>query len=95
MKRIRWLAAGGALLIALGAIGVLAQQGGNYEFQLYSIPGGGGESSAGGYSIHGSIGQPFAGSVEGSGWRLEGGILGGGLTATTYELYLPGLSAQP
>ena len=97
MTRTRWLASGAAAVVALGVLGVLAQQGGSYEFDLYAIPGGGGHSTEGNYDLLGAIGQPFAGSVHGSGYVMDGGFFGGSgpVGPTTYELVAPGLSRQP
>ncbi len=98
MTRIRWLAAGGAALVALGVLAVFAQQGGSYEFERYAIPGGGGKSEMDAYEIEGAIGQPFAGTVQGSGFVLDGGIFGGGgaeVGPAIRKLYAPGLSSQP
>lgn len=99
MRRMRWLAGGGAVLVALGTLGVLAQQGGTYEFDLFAITGGGGTSSAEDYEIRGAIGQAFAGQVQGSGFVMDGGFFGGGSAADVapgaYELIAPGLSRQP
>lgn len=93
----RWLASAAAALVAIGAVGALAQQGGSYEFTIFGIPGGGGHSTQGDYDLFGAIGQPFAGSVHGSGYVLDGGFFGGSGPAgpKTYELITPGLASNP
>lgn len=40
----------------------------------YTIDGGGGTSTGGGYSLTGSIGQPDAGTMSGGGFSLDGGF---------------------
>jgi hypothetical protein len=99
MTRMRWLASGGAALVALGGLVAFAQQGGVYEFDLHSIPGGGGTSAAADYELRGAIGQAFAGHVQGSGYVLDGGFYGGGSAGEavpdSFELVAPGLSRQP
>ena len=95
MNRKRWFVAVAASVVALTAVGVLAQQGGTYSFDGYGIPGGGGSSAAADFRIEGAFGQPFAGQVEGSGWVLTGGMFGGGAGEQTFELYAPGLVSQP
>jgi hypothetical protein len=95
MNRKRWAATAGALAAALATAGVLAQQGGDYRFELFIIPGGGGSSSAAGYTIEGAFGQPMAGQVEGSGFIIDGGFFGGGIGDQTFELFAPNLISQP
>lgn len=47
-----------------------------YSIDWYSIDGGGGTSSGGGFELIGTIGQPDAGKLEGGGYELTGGFLG-------------------
>ena len=94
MNKKRWFAVTAGVVAALATVGVLAQQGGDYQFELFGIPGGGGSSAAAGYEVHGALGQPFAGQVEGSGWVLDGGFFGGSTGEQTFELYAPGLVSQ-
>jgi hypothetical protein len=59
-----------------------------YSIDWYTIDGGGGTSSSGGgYSLSGTIGQPDAGSMSGSGYSLVGGFWGG--AAVNYNIFLP------
>jgi len=64
-------------LLCLGFIclavvsGVRAQ---SYSIDWYTIDGGGGTSSGGGYSVSGTIGQPDAGRMSGGNYTIEGGF---------------------
>jgi hypothetical protein len=62
-----------AALILIGQM-TLAQNGGNYSVDWYTIDGGGGTSTGGVYSVNGTIGQPDAGSSSGGPYSLEGGF---------------------
>lgn len=53
----------------------------------WTADGGGGTSSAGNYSLSGTIGQADAGAMTGGNYRLAGGFWGGGV-ANLY-IYLP------
>jgi hypothetical protein len=76
MKR---LIAGSALLLALAlpqidASAVRAQGGANnYRVQWWTVDGGGG-FSGGSYSLHGSTGQPDAGTLTGGRFKVAGGF---------------------
>lgn len=83
---------GGAVALGLVAAVVAQTSGGVFDMSFTTITGGGGESSAGGYTVMGSIGQPLAVSSTGGGYQMSGGILGGG--ATKYLRYLPYLSSD-
>lgn len=48
-----------------------------YTLENASIDGGGGTSSGGGWALIVAIGQPDAGTLSGSTWTLEGGVLAG------------------
>jgi len=56
------------------ALSTHAQQ---YTIDWFTIDGGGGTSSGGGYTLSGTIGQPDAGTLTGGGYVLEGGFWGG------------------
>jgi hypothetical protein len=61
-------------LLAVG-LPAAAQSGGVYELGWFTIDGGGGTSSGGGYTLSGSIGQPDAGGpLTGGGYSLVGGF---------------------
>ena len=63
------------LLLAL-SLGY-AQSGGDYDLSWYTIDGGGGVSSGGGYTVRGTVGQPDAGTMVGGDYVLEGGFWAG------------------
>jgi hypothetical protein len=46
----------------------------SYSVNWFTIDGGGGSSSAGPYTIRGTIGQPDAGAASGNGYFLAGGF---------------------
>ena len=46
----------------------------NYSVDWYTIDGGGATSSAGSYSLSGTIGQPDADTLSGGSFTLEGGF---------------------
>lgn len=48
-----------------------------YNIDWYTIDGGGGTSSGGGYTLSGTIGQPDAGMLAGGSYTLAGGFWGG------------------
>ena len=50
---------------------------GDYDISWYSIDGGGASSSAGDYTVIGSIGQPDAGQMSGEDYSVEGGFFAG------------------
>ena len=54
----------------------------------WTVDGGGGVSTGGGYALSGTIGQPDAGTVSAGQYTLAGGFWNGGLVAE-YPLYLP------
>ena len=46
----------------------------SFSIDWYTIDGGGGTSTGGGYSLTGSVGQPDAGTMSGGGFSLDGGF---------------------
>lgn len=59
-----------------------------YHLSWWTVDGGGGTFSTGeGYSLGGTIGQPDAGRLAGTGYRLDGGFWSG--AAGLYGVYLP------
>jgi len=73
-------------LVLLAAGGVMAQDG--YDLSWWTADGGGQTFSAGGnYSLGGTIGQPDAGLLTGSGYTLAGGFWSG--AGQPYRVYLP------
>lgn len=61
---------GAALLVAVAS--APAQ---DYSIDWYSIDGGGGTSTGGGYTLTGTIGQPDAGKLAGGSFVLTGGFM--------------------
>ena len=59
------------VVLLLTAIAATAQ---DYAINWFTIDGGGGESVGGGYSLHGTIGQPDAGAMNGTGFSISGGF---------------------
>ena len=49
-----------------------------FSLPWWSVDGGGGTSSGGAYTLHGSAGQPDAGRMQGGSFSLAGGFWGGG-----------------
>jgi hypothetical protein len=58
-----------------------------YDLSWSTIDGGGGMSSNDIYTLNGSIGQPDAGTLAGTGYTLTGGFWGG--RTAQYRVYLP------
>ena len=54
----------------------------------WTVDGGGGTSTGGGYALSGTIGQPDAGTMSGGQYALAGGFWSTGRMAD-YPLYLP------
>jgi hypothetical protein len=46
----------------------------SYSIDWFTMDGGGGSSTGGGYSVSGSIGQPDAGAMSGGSFSLTGGV---------------------
>ena len=55
------------------ALATMAQ---SYSLDSFTIAGGGGASSGGGYSMNGTIGQPDTGTMSGGNYSLTGGFWG-------------------
>ena len=60
------------ILVGLFAACTAAAQ--NYALNWFTIDGGGGDAGGGGYSLRGTIGQPDAGAMSGSGFSIAGGF---------------------
>ncbi|SRR5258705_9843296 len=63
--------------IAVVSLAVVAASGQNFAINWFTIDGGGGDSGGGQYVLHGTIGQPDAGSMSGGGYFLVGGFWSG------------------
>lgn len=83
------LALGALLLLGLTAAAFVQVTG--YAPAWWTVDGGGGVSSASGYHLSGTIGQPETGlTLSGGNYRVEGGFWsGGGSGAPLGQLYLP------
>lgn len=84
-------AAGITLCLLLLVIGAAYAQAGGFNLPWWTADGGGGDSSAAGYSLRGTIGQPDAGVLSGPGYQLSGGFWAGGAPPTPpgNAVYLP------
>ncbi len=92
MRRIRDAILLSCLVVAIVLGGVaLAQTGGGYDLTWWTVDGGGGAVSGGGYALMGTAGQPDSGNpLTGGGYTLTGGFWqsgGGGqlICPDTYE----------
>jgi len=65
----------------------LAQSG--FEISWWTVDGGGGSASGGGYTLSGTGGQADAGLLTGGAFTLGGGFWCGGATALNRQIYLP------
>ena len=78
-----------ALLLLGGAL-ALAQTGGGYDLSWWTIDGGGGSVSAGGYVLEGSIGQPDASDpLVAGGYALTGGFWNADSGSSRSKVYMP------
>ena len=76
-----------AFLTFPGVIAI-AQSGGGYDLSWWTVDSGGATFSlGGGYTLGGTIGQPDAGVLSGSGYTLVGGFWAGAVAQ--YRIYLP------
>lgn len=87
-RRVVLLLAAGVLLVSIGLV-ALAQ--GGYDLSWWTVDGGGHTySTAGGYELGGTIGQPDAGVLAGGSYTLGGGFWrGGAVTLPPWRVYLP------
>ena len=76
------------IALLLMASAALAQSGDGYEITRWSVPGGGGNSTGGLYTLDGTAGQTAAGEMSGGDYDLGSGFWGGG-AAEQYTIYLP------
>ncbi len=94
MKRNQIIWIGVIFLVLVVARAAFAQADG-YTLPWWTSDGGGGDSRGGRYTLSGTIGQPDAGTLSGSGYWLEGGFWSGvGGAAQVQRVYLP-LTARP
>jgi len=92
MRKRRALVLALILTTAMAAVGVVYAQGGGYDLNWWTVDGGGGVLSSGGYTLHGTIGQPDVGpALQNGGYSLLGGFWPAASAAAPsgYKLYLP------
>ena len=79
-----------ALVVAAILVGVASAQSGGYDLSWWTVDGGGGVLSQGGYSLHATVGQPDAGPTLQSGeYTLLGGFWPSSAATGGYAVYLP------
>ncbi len=80
----------GMVLLAAAGIGLAQVQ--NYTLAWWTVPGGGGTASGGGYALLGTAARPEAASaLQGGGYALTGGFLPGESASAPglQHIYLP------
>ena len=65
------------ILLTTGLLAAPGRAAARFVIDWFSVDGGGGTSSGGGYSIAGTVGQPDAGRTSGGQYTMEGGFWGG------------------
>jgi hypothetical protein len=65
-----------AVLLILLTLTPCLVQAQSYAITWWTVDGGGGTSTGGGYTLSGTIGQPDAGVMGGGGYTLTGGFWG-------------------
>lgn len=81
------------MLLTLGLLGSITTSRAHaqsYVIDWFTFDGGGGQSTGGGYTLRGTIGQPDAGAMSGGPFTLVGGFWG--VTVVTEEPPAPRLS---
>ena len=74
---------------------VQAQSGAGYNLSWWTIDAGGGQNFTGGaYTLSATVGQPDAATLNGSGYTLQGGFWGAGISGSvvkppTFRVLLP------
>lgn len=74
---------------AIGLAALKAASGAAVELAAWTIDGGGGALSGGGWILSGTWGQPDAGALTGGSFALQGGFWFGGLAATGVDATEP------
>jgi len=83
------------IIALLGSSVALAQPGSGYDLSWWTVDGGGGTLSGGGYSLTGTLGQAEAGAaLSGGGYTLVGGFWPGSSDAR-YKIYLSLIMRSP
>jgi hypothetical protein len=90
-KVLRWLGIGLALLGLMAPALRVRAQSPDYAIEWWTVDGGSGaaQSADGTYTLHGTVGQPDAGTLRSADdtYALTGGFWGG--AATEYDIFLP------
>ena len=86
---VKWIFVAASLfLIAASALALTDPQ-----IPRWTVDGGGGQSTGGGYTLNGTLGQPDAGTLSGNAYTLQGGFWGspgdGTPSPDEYDIYLP------
>jgi hypothetical protein len=87
MKR-KWQIFSLVLLLALLPL-LLASATAAFDLSWWSVDGGGGKSTGGGYTLQGAAGQADAGQMRGGNFSLSGGYL---VEAMHHVVFLPHLT---
>ena len=88
--RAQWIVPVLVLLMVAILVGAVMAAAQAYQLDWWTADGGGGASNGGAYSLSGTIGQPDAGSLSGSGYTLAGGFWSEAVSVpASKELYLP------
>ncbi len=76
------------LIVSLSGIALAA---GSYDLSWWTVDGGGGTSTGGGFTLSGTLGQPDAGTAATGGeYSLAGGFWHGGVASLAEaKIYLP------
>ena len=77
------------LLILLLGAGFVTRASEGYDLSWWTVDGGGGISTGGGYTLHGSAAQPDAASLRGGGYSLMGGFWSAEPSGVSWEVFLP------
>ena len=86
----RWIALflSAGLVLLLAGVALAATQG--YALDWWTVDGGGGQSTDGGYTLRGAIGQPDASVLTGGVYVLQGGFFTDLSAASSHrEIFLP------
>jgi uncharacterized membrane protein len=91
-RRILFLILSLTAVLALAGTVLAAQTGVSYNITRWTVDGGGGRLTGGGYTLTGTVGQPEPGpALSGGGYTLTSGFWpgGGSSSSSGYKIYLP------
>jgi len=86
MKRLALIVTVALCLILVTSLTLAAVDA--FTLPWWTVDGGGGTSTGGGYSLHATMGQPDAGLLQGGNFTLAGGYLGGAAAPQPNLIYL-------